>query len=63
MIGLSPADYAVLNAAVADVRARDACDALKARAGGRRNAMRARVATHLEWIANADEGSSRRRAG
>ena len=52
---LSPADYATLNAAVADLRAWDARDALTAKAGGRRNAMIARVAADLERIANADE--------
>ena len=52
---LSAADYATLNAAVADLRAWDARDALTAKAGGRRNAMIARVAADLERIANADE--------
>ena len=52
---LSPADYAVLNAAIADLRAWDARDALTAKAGGRRNAMIARVAGDLERVANADE--------
>jgi hypothetical protein len=53
---LSPADCATLNAAVADLRAWDEHNALKARAGGRRNAVIARVAADLERIANADEG-------
>ena len=52
---LSPADYATLNAAIADLRAWDARDALKAQAGGRRNAMIARVAAELDRIADADE--------
>ena len=54
---LSPADYAALNAAVADLRAWDARDALKATAGGRRNALIARVAADLERVPNADEAS------
>ena len=52
---LSPDDYGVLNAAIAELRAWDERDALKARAGGRRNVMIARVADNLERIATADE--------
>jgi hypothetical protein len=53
-VPLSPDDYATLNAAVDGLRARDRRDALKAKAGGRRNAMIARVAADLERVADAD---------
>ena len=56
-MNLSPDDYATLNAAVADLRQWDARDALKARAGGRRNVRIAQVAENLERIANADEAT------
>jgi len=54
-VTLSPADYAVSNAAVADLRAWDARDALEAAAGGRRHAMIARVATDLERLLRIED--------
>ena len=54
---LSRVDYTALNAAVADLRAWDERDALKARAGGRRNAMTARVAEDLACLGDADEAT------